>query len=162
MKKLLFFILLLASSVLRAQDFSGLETIRLEAKEDYKVADPELNKALDYLLGTPLNKDDINRAQCLRFLLRWMTGTPDYMFTIAGHKALKGNDDLLGVYLACMTRYCLNNPASAKDEKKVKLNTFQLLLQYCENEANQVKMTRGLKKLSEANRKGELEKALEE
>ena len=43
------------------------ETIRLEAKEDYKVADPELNKALDYLLGTPLNMISINRAQCWVF-----------------------------------------------------------------------------------------------
>jgi hypothetical protein len=91
-----------------------------------------------------------------------MSGTPDYTFTLeaVATKIIKGNDELLGVYMACMTKFCLENKSSANDEKLVKLNSIKLLLAYCENESNNMKMTKQLKKLSEANKKGELEKEL--
>lgn len=91
-----------------------------------------------------------------------MSGTPDYLFTLddVASKIIKANDDLLGLYMACMAKYSVENKEAAKDPKLVKLNSIKLLLAYCENEANNMKMTKQLKKLSEANQKGELEKEL--
>ena len=91
-----------------------------------------------------------------------MSGTPDYSFTLdnVATKLTKGNDDLLGLYMAAMTKYCLENPANAKDEKLVKLNSLKTLITYCDNPANNIKMTKPLKKLSEAMQKGELEQQL--
>jgi hypothetical protein len=91
-----------------------------------------------------------------------MSGTPDYNFTldeVAG-KLIKGNDDLLGLYMAAMAKYSLQNKASAKNVKLVKLNAITILLNYCEDANNNMKMTKQLKKLSEAKAKGELEQAL--
>jgi hypothetical protein len=90
-----------------------------------------------------------------------MSGTPDYSFTldqVAG-KIIKDND-LLGQYMAAMAKYALENKAASKNLKLVKLNAITSLLDYCENKDNNMKMTRQLKKLSEARAKGELEKEL--
>ena len=62
--------------------------------------------------------------------------------------------------MAAMTNYSLQNKVLAKDEKLVRLNAITLLLNYCENTGNHMKMSKHLKKLSEAKEKGELEQAL--
>lgn len=162
MKKLFFFLLLCCCSSTFAQSLPNYDEISLSERGDYKVAEPSVLQAAGYILSTPFAKNDMDRLQSLRFLIKWMTGTPEYSFTLDGvaGKIIKGNDDLLGVYMACMTKYCLENPANAKDTKLVQLNSIKLLLQYCEDGKNNMKMTKQLKKLSEANKKGELEKEL--
>ena len=71
-------------------------------------------------------KDNLDRLKSLQFIIKWMSGTPDYTFTLDNitSKVTKGNDDLLGIYMACMVKYCLENKASASDEKLVKLNSI--------------------------------------
>lgn len=162
MKKLLILLLLCYGSTAFAQDLPNFDEIALTERADYKVAEPSVTQAVGYMLSTPFSKNDIDRLRSLRFLIKWMSGTPDYHFSLDGMaaKIIKGNDDLLGVYMACMTKYCLGNPANANDAKLVQLNSIKLLLQYCEDEKNNMKMSKQLKKLSEANKKGELEKEL--
>ena len=91
-----------------------------------------------------------------------MSGSPDFNFNLDGvaAKISKGNDDLLGQYMAAMSKFALENREAASDEKKMKLNAIKLLLAYCEVERNNMKMSKELRKLSEANKKGELERAL--
>jgi len=91
-----------------------------------------------------------------------LTGTPDYSFTLdeAAGKLVKGNDNLLGLYTAAMTKYSLENKESSKDQKLVKLKALTSLLNYCEDVNNNIKMTKQLKKLSEAKAKGQLEQSL--
>ena len=141
----------------------NFDQVKLDKGGDYKVAEPEALKAASYILATPFEKDDLSRLRSLQFIIKWMSGTPDYTFSLdkGATKIIKGNDDMLGLYMACMTKYVLENQSSAKDEKLVKLNSVKLLLDYCENSNNNIKLTKQLKKLSEANKKGELEKELE-
>ncbi|HMF70275.1 MAG TPA: hypothetical protein VK616_02310 [Flavitalea sp.] len=158
------FILIL--SVLANYSFSQIQTnfdnIKLEQAADYRAADSIALGASTYLLSTPFAEDNIGRLKSLSFVIRWMTGTPDYSFTldeVAG-KIVKGNDNLLGLYMAAMTKYSLENKESSKDQKLVKLNALTSLLNYCEDVNNNVKMTKQLKKLSEAKAKGQLEQSL--
>lgn len=163
MKKLIFAALLLCFNNSFSQTLPDFDEIKLDKGPDYQVAEPDVMKAADYILSTPFEKNDMNRLKSLQFIIKWMTGTPDYTFGLdeTVSKLMKGNDELLGIYMACMTKYCLENKASSKDGKVVKLNSVKLLLAYCENPDNKMKMTKQLKKLSEANQKGELEKELE-
>jgi tellurite resistance protein len=91
-----------------------------------------------------------------------MTGTPDYTFSLGGNisKAVANNEDLLGVYMAAMAKYALENSAVAKDEKKVNLEATKMMLAYCEDEKNNVKLNKTLKKMIEANKEGKLESML--
>jgi hypothetical protein len=145
-----------------AQTVTDYDNVKLEQASDYKIADSFAVIASTYLFTTPFEKNDIQRLKSLSFIIKWMSGTPDYNFTldeVAG-KLIKGNDDLLGLYMAAMAKYSLQNKASAKNVKLVKLNAITILLNYCEDANNNIKMTKQLKKLSEAKAKGELEQAL--
>jgi hypothetical protein len=145
-----------------AQDLPDYDAIVLEKAADYPAADAAALSAATYLFSTPFRKNDLARLKSLQFLIKWMTGTPDYSFTLdeVASKIIKGNDDLLGLYMAAMTKYSLENKPSSKDPKLVKLNSITILLNYCEYKDNNMGMTKQLKKLSEAKAKGELEKAL--
>ncbi len=162
MRKLIFLLLLFQLNNSFSQTLPNFDGIKLDQGPDYKAAETTATQAATYILSTPFEKDDLSRLKSLQFIIKWMSGTPDYSFAIddVTGKIIKGNDDLLGIYMACMTKYCLDNKESAKDAKLVKLNSIKLLLAYCENDNNKMKMTKQLKKLSEANKKGDLEKEL--
>jgi hypothetical protein len=162
MKSILFLLLIFCSIGLYAQNLPDFDQIRLEQGSDYKPAEPAALQAANYILSTPIAKDDVNRMLSLRFLLRWMTGTPDYTFSLGGNisKAVTGNEDLLGVYMAALAKYALENKESAKDEKKVNLGAAKIVLAYCEDSKNNVKLNKTLKKMIEANKEGNLESML--
>jgi hypothetical protein len=162
MKSILFFVLLGCSVSLYSQDLPDFSQIRLEQGSDYKPAEPAVLQAANYILSTPISKDDLNRALSLQFLLRWMTGTPDYTFSLDGSisKAVTGNPDVLGVYMAALAKYGLENKAVAGDAKKMNLEATKMMLAYCEDSKNNVKLNKTLKKMIEANKEGKLESML--
>lgn len=162
MKKIILALLLFSFSNSFSQNLPDYDNIKLEQAADYKTAEPSALQAANFLLSTPYEKNSLDRLKSLQFIIKWMSGTPDYSFTLDNvtGKVTKGNDELLGLYMACMAKYCIENPSSSKDEKLVQLNSVKLLLSYCENANNNIKLTKTLKKLSEANQKGELEKEL--
>lgn len=160
MKRLFFICLIgLISTNSFTQSLPDFDAIQLNVKEDYdSVADNAALQAANYLFDTPMEKNNINRLKSLRFIIRWMTGTPNYSFALdeQATKFAKKNDDLLGLYMAGMTKYALENKADAKDPNKVKLNTVRLILRYVKEEKNNVKLNSELKKAIEAEEKGEL------
>lgn len=162
MKSILLFLLMFCAQCLSAQNLPDFEQISLEQGSEYKPAEPAVLQAANHILSTPMAKDDLNRARSLQFLLRWMTGTPDYTFSLGGNisKAAKDNPDLLGVYMAAMAKYVLENKDMAKDEKKVNLEAMKIMLAYCEDSKNNVKINKTLKKMIEANKEGNLESML--
>ncbi len=141
-------------------DFKGIE---LQKDSDYASADKYALEASNYILSVPYDSGNEKRTEAVQFVLRWMQGTPDYSFAIDSFvmEEIVGEDEaLLGIYMACMAKYCLENPGNAKDNELVKLNAVKLIIAYVEKKENNIKMSKSLKKLAEANRKGELEKAL--
>jgi len=162
MKKLIAPLLVLSLNFCYSQALPDFDEIRLVTPDDFKEAESTVKQAADYMLSTPFDKNDLNRVKSLQFLIKWMSGTPDYSFTldVVVDKIIKGSDDMLGLYMACMTKFCFENKESSKDDDVVRVGSVKFLLEYCENESNTIKMTKQLRKLSEANKKGELEKEL--
>jgi hypothetical protein len=162
MKKIIFLISLFWFKSSFSQMPLNYDAIRLETSSDYAAADSFALTASNFLLSTPFEKDSPDRLKSLQFIIKWMTGTPDYSFSLdnTASKILKDSDDLLGLYMACMTKFCLENKTSSRDKRLIKLNSMKLLLAYVENPKNNIKMTRQLRKISEADKKGELEKEL--
>ena len=144
------------------QTIPDFDLIKLEKVADFKPAEPFALQTANYLLSTPVKKEDANRQKSVQFIVRWMSGTSDYSFNLneAIDRIGKTNPDLLGIYMAAMTKYSLENKDSAKDPKLVKLNAMTMLLNYCENKDNNLKLTKPLKKLAEAKERGELEQSL--
>jgi hypothetical protein len=164
MKKLIFGLLFgLLSNFSFAQTLPDLDAIKLEKKEDFNsTADNAALQASDFLLSTPMEKNNIDRLKSLQYIIKWMSGTPDYNFTLdeQATKFAKKNDDLLGLYMAAMTKYVLENKADSKDQNKIKLNAVKLIVAYAKDEKNKVKISSELKKVIEADGKGQLSEYL--
>lgn len=162
MKKVILILFAFCSSFTYAQTLPNFDLIKLEKTADYKAADPFVLQTATYLLATPIKKDSPDRLNALRFISKWMSGTPDHSFVFGGEDAgiYKDNNDVLGVYMAAMAKYTLENKEASKDAKLVKLNAITLLLNYCENKDNNIRMTKQLRKLAEAKAKGTLEQAI--
>ena len=165
MKKLVFLALLLLPAFAFSQKTTlpDYEDIPLDNAEDYKAADSIAHIAANYILSKPFKATSSNRQASLKFMMKWMDGTPDYTFTIdqVALKISKGNNDMLGIYLAAMVKYCLEHPKSAKNTKKVRLNAVKMVIDYCQNTDNNMEMTKELKKYAAADAKGKLEETLD-
>jgi hypothetical protein len=160
MKQLFFGLLFcLTSAFSFAQSLPDFDAIKLENKEDYdSTADNAALQASNYLFSTPLEKNSLDRLKSLQYIIKWMSGTPGYSFTLDAQatKFAKKNDDLLGLYMAAMTKYVLENKADAKDQNKIKLNAVKMIIAYAKDEKNKVKINAELKKAIEADEKGQL------
>ena len=145
-----------------AQTVPNFDLIKLEKASDYKIAEPFVLQTATYLLSTPYKKDNKDRTSSLQFIGKWMYGTTDYSFVFndVGERIGKDNNELIGLYMTAMVKYTLENKAAAKDPKQVKLNALILLLNYCENKENNMRMSKQLKKLSEAKEKGQLDQTV--
>lgn len=143
---------------------TNYDKISLATDDDSRAANKYALEAANYLLSTPFDQNDLQRAKSLKFMSAWMDATPDFTFifdSTVSDKIVKGNNDLMGYYMASMTKFCLENDAKAKDDGLVMVGSVRMLLDYCENPKNNMKMPAALQKLSDANKKGELVKALQ-
>jgi cellobiose-specific phosphotransferase system component IIC len=160
--KTAFFTLLIAVLSFNAfsQTLPPIANVQMTTKEDYRAKDSLALQVANYVLSTPSNENSVDRLSAASFLLKWMDGTPDYSFELSQNvlQYFQKDIDLMSVYMACMTAYALQN--HAKDAKTITLNAVKLFVTYIDKSSNNVKMTSKLKKLSEANQKGELESFL--
>lgn len=154
-------VFLFSFNFLPAQSLPDYDEITLNKGEDYRTAESALLQAVDFLLNNPIDAEKLDRAKSLQFIIKWMQGTPDYTFNIdASTKRISDNLDLIGIYMAAMTKYCIQNPTKATSKEDVKINAWKILLAYCADEKNNVKPSKKIRKLIEANNNGTLEKEL--
>jgi hypothetical protein len=134
--------------------------IKLDAKEDYKLAEPSVIKASNYLFTSKYDKDDLERLYAIEFIMRWMGGTPDFSFELDEKfsKPFLHETDLLGLYMSALAKYAIEHKEQAKDSKKLSLNAVKMVIEYSNKSANNLKQTGELKKMATALKKGELEK----
>lgn len=162
MKKIIVILLAFCSIYANAQTVPDFDQIKIEKATDYKAAEPFVLQTANYLLTTPIIKDSKDRLNSLKFIGKWMNGTPDHSYIFSDIPDKIGRDnDILGLYMAAMAKYSLDNKTVSKDAKLVKLNALILVLDYCEVKENKVRMTKQLKKLAEARAKGQLEEAFQ-
>lgn len=143
-----------ASAQVDANDFSKYT---FSEESDYKAAEPDVLKTANLLLNSDITKAELTRLNATMFIINWMQGTPDYLFNIDDNVNLLGNDPVIGgLYYAASVKYVLENPANAKDKDAVKIGTWTNVANYVAKPEHNVKLTRKLKKLIEANSNGTL------
>jgi len=160
MKPTIFLIAFFLTTVtLSAQDFNKLANIiEFKTGDECRSYDSSALQCANYVLATPNNEDDNNRAIAMRFLIIWMMATPDYSFALDGNVTKLGSkkDNILGVYMASMLKYSMEHKDKASDQKDVAINTYHMVAEYCNNSANNIKPDKDLKKLIEADKNNTL------
>ena len=144
-----------------AQNIPPVDGVRMETDQDYRNADSLVMQVSRYLLSIPLNNDNHTRLRTGLFLTRWMQGSPQ--FNVAPNdrvlKYIDSDVDLLSVYYAALCSFVLQYP-SVTDSNTVTLNAAKELVAYMDKSSNHVILTRRLKKLCDADDKGELKNLL--
>lgn len=145
-----------------AQDFKKIVEIEYEKKEDYKPHEAEMLLCANYILQHPADKDNVDRLVALQAIIKWMSGTPDYKFSIDESitSLSKKNDDVLGIYMAALTKFVLENPDQSKNQSAIKLNAFTYLLDYCVQSSNKIKRTKEISKAIDAKNNNSLKEYL--
>jgi hypothetical protein len=163
MKKLFFicWLCVSVSAALFAQSPPAFDQVKLKKNRDFKAAQPIVQQTADYLLSTPIDKDTARRLHSAEFLMKWMEGTNDYTFTLTENttKYYSNDINLMAVYIAALCKAAIAEKPNI-DTKKLDINAVKILLGYAGNTANDVKWTKDLKDLADANNNGELESFL--
>jgi hypothetical protein len=157
MKKILFLCTILSIvSYASAQDFNKIANMKLETLEDYKKAEPDVLKLANFVFKTPSKPETMNRMLAFQFILLWMEGTDAYTFRL-GEDTLAvtdQNEDLLGMYLAGITKVALENGDTKLSDAEMHEKTTQLLAEYCSKKENKLKPSKALKKVIKKMKKG--------
>lgn len=150
MKKIVFlFLIVLTSTMSFAQNFSELANTELKSKESYKPAESQVLTCANYLFNTPADQSQLNRLNAIKFIMKWMEGTPDYTFDL-GENAIKltnGETDLLGLYMAAMSKVVLENTTGKLSSDEIYNQSEKLLVNYCAVAANKIKPSKKIKQL---------------
>ncbi len=150
MKKILLIILMVcASHVSFAQDFSALANYEFKSVESYETEKEKVLMCANYLFDHPANQSELNRLVSIAYIMKWMEGTPEYTFQI-DDKAMeltKGNKDLLGLYLAAMTKVVLDNKGDKLTEEQIYNQAEDILVNYCSNSKYKMKPSKKIKKI---------------
>ena len=159
MRYILLLVLLLISGICSFSQ-SIYNDIRLESTGDYKLAEPYVLKAANYLFTTKYDKDDLERLYAIEFIMKWMGGTPDFTFEVDENftKPFLSETDLLGLYMSAVAKFALEHKAQANDAKTINLGAAKMIVEYSNKPSNNLKQTGELKKMATAFKKGELEK----
>ncbi|WP_166963856.1 hypothetical protein [Yeosuana marina] len=150
MKKIILVaIIILACNLSFAQNFSELAKYEFESVESYKSEEANVLMCANYLFTNPSNEAELNRLNSIQYIMKWMMGTPDYTFDI-GKKAIeltKGNSDLLGLYMAAMSKVVIENNGEVLSSDDIYNKAEKILVEYCSNVKNKMKPSKKIKKL---------------
>lgn len=143
-------------------DFAELADFEYTDRAQFSENEDRILMAADYILSIPISLSNQVRLNAMQGLVKWMSGTPDYQFLIDESitRLSKNNDVLFGIYMAAMTHYVLNHKDKPTNEAVIKLGTYEILLDYCEDPHNAIPPDRELKKAFKARRDGKLERYL--
>lgn len=150
MKKIIFIALLALSCTMSfGQNFSELAKTEFKSKESYKPAESQVLTCANYLFSSPANQAELNRLNAIQYIIKWMSGTPDYTFDL-GEKAMKltdGNSDLLGLYMAAMSKVVLENTAQKLSSDEIYTQSEKIMVKYCSITDNKMKPSKKIKQL---------------
>ena len=147
---ILIFTIALSFNLSHGQNFKELASYEFKTLENYKTERDKVLTCANYLFENPANKNELNRLTAIQYIMKWMEGTPDYTFEI-GKEAMdltKGNNDLLGLYLAAMSKVVLDEKGGEKlSNEQIYNQAEEILVNYCSDPDNKIKPSKKIKKI---------------
>lgn len=130
--------------------------------EDYRNAEPHIEKCLKWLCATPLGEHVALRSEANAYVLTWLSGTPDYTIEVPSYfiELIGENKELLYSYIHGAAYYLMNHK-TAKNPDKIDLEACKIV---CELMLSSEKYSkdRDFKSMLKSYKKGKLEAFLKE
>lgn len=135
-----------------AQVVYPFEDVKLDKPADFRSAEPIALTAANFLLNNPFKSKDDNRERAFNFLIRFTGGDKDYNFTLSGAILdLADDKSLMQLFLAAMTKFCLENKTVASNGRLIETSAVKMVLEYCNNPTNNFPLKKKARKRMEAN-----------
>ena len=146
-----------------SQDPAEWRALEFNSIDDYRNNESNVLECARYVLDVPADINNPLRLSAMGVISKWMSGTPDYAFSLDETimTLTKKNDVILSIYMAAMTKFALENKDKASNAGLIKLNAFQILLEYCEQPNNDVSLTKEISKAIKAKNSGKLKEYLD-
>lgn len=152
MRKVLFFLCILCISCIAEAQVYPYRDIKLEKPRDYIETEPIALSAATFLITIPFIELDMDRSAALFFLNNWMLGNKKYTFYMKGMvEDISGDNNLLSLFIAAMTKYTLENKVEAANPLNVDMNAAKMVIIYCDNPKNNFKLKKKYRKILEKN-----------
>lgn len=145
---LIAFVIGMTSFTLSAQNYQEEGDYTFKDLNDYSAKEPKVLECANYLFSNPADENELARLNCQRYIINWMQGTDKYTFSLGQDvlKLTKGNDDLLGLYMAAMTKVALESKGGKLSEDAMFEQSADMLTAYCMDDSNNIKPSREMKK----------------
>ena len=126
-------------------------------KEEFISSEKDMIAAAKWLETTPVGTDMDKRSKVNTYVIAWITNSPTVTVEIKESviKPFDKNPQLLGVYMAGYSRYCLENNYS-KDQLQCNIAGLKSAINCC-NLGGDIKKDKTLVKLIDADKEGKLE-----
>ncbi len=157
----LFVFCLLLSIVSSAQDFEVPQSLP-STKGEFINTEKEVIAAAKWLETTPVETNMDKRIKVNAWVLAWITNSPTVTVNMRSSivKLFDKNPQLMLVYMAGYTKYCLENNYS-KDELQSNIAGIKSAIA-CYNLGGDVKKDKALSKVIDADKEGKLEELIKE
>ena len=156
MKNLILTVLItMICTVTNAQNFKALAKYEFKTEESYQSERNKVLECANYLFNNPVVKDDINRLVSIQYIIKWMSGTPDYTFDITKEVTdlIGKGQKLMGLYLAGMTKVVLEDDDKELSSDEIYSKVKDLLVAYCSDPKNNIKPSKAIKKIIKSKNK---------
>jgi hypothetical protein len=132
-----------------------------ETPEDYRKDTDLVKKALKWLCSAPLNIDLSRRSEANIFVLKWLSGTPDYRIEIDTEKLdfLMAHPELMDTFIHGMSLAYLNKE-SQPNQVDAYAAGFQAVVQVA-SQSKSLSKSRHLKPMFRAARQNQMKKYTE-
>ena len=153
------FLITITSQFAFSQDFSKYDNHAFTKKEDYKSFEPVIVEMSNYILSHKVEDGSANQKIALKVLIIWMSGTPDYQFSIdeSFSPFMDKNKDLVGIFMASLANFALKHADQTSNAKQFKKGAYETFLDYCAKEEFGVKKFKELNKALTARNDGTLD-----
>ena len=160
--KIIYLIFVLSYSTgIYCQDTLDYNKIKLVEPSDFEFAESSVLNAANHILSLPISVNDSQSTREKQFIFDWISRTPNFTFPFDRiHKITKDDGNLYLIYIACLAKFRIEHEENSATPNEVMFGSAKLFLEYCTNPNSKIKLTKRLRKLLEADKRGQLEKVL--
>jgi hypothetical protein len=151
--------LLVSFTYVRSQDFE-VPSYTLKKAADFAQYEKDIIAAVNWLAATPVQDQVSKRGDATRFLIEWLTGSPNVSVEINGEivNFTKPNTELLIMFMGGWTKYVLET--NDKSKLKGNLSGIEMVIAFYQKSRKDLKRDKNVEKYVEMKEKGTLEEFL--
>jgi hypothetical protein len=157
-KVLIIFIFSVLSSGLFAQDFEVPKNCVMSTSEDFAKYEPDVLKAINWLLNTPLAEQSAKQKEVNGFVIQWLTGTTVVSVEVKTEivNFIDSNPQYLMIFMCGWTKYALESK-DFKNKVTGNIKGIEAVIDFYTKNREAVKKEKNIEKYIKMKENGKLE-----